>query len=203
MVKNFKIDNITICGGSLCIDFINTVKDRMSRPVDDYFSGFDDFLYWAERLKIINNKQYKSIERNAKRQKEEAGLYFEDAIAYRETLFELFLAISKGKKVAPHILESSNQMFAAYLPYLKLIQHQNKFIENWSFDEGSFKNLLAPVVNDCYELLLSGKTDRIKDCPKCGWIFLDTTKNGRRRWCTMKTCGSSVKALEWYHRQKK
>ncbi|WP_274423890.1 CGNR zinc finger domain-containing protein [Chelativorans sp. YIM 93263] len=37
---------------------------------------------------------------------------------------------------------------------------------------------------------------RIKKCPgsNCGWLFLDETGNGRRRWCSMETCGNRTKA---------
>ncbi|MFM2149099.1 MAG: hypothetical protein RLZZ187_1405 [Pseudomonadota bacterium] len=34
---------------------------------------------------------------------------------------------------------------------------------------------------------------RIGACPACGWLFLDTSKAGRRRWCAMATCGTAAK----------
>lgn len=34
---------------------------------------------------------------------------------------------------------------------------------------------------------------RIGACPTCGWLFLDASKAGRRRWCAMATCGTSAK----------
>ncbi|MCB9048086.1 MAG: CGNR zinc finger domain-containing protein [Lewinellaceae bacterium] len=53
------------------------------------------------------------------------------------------------------------------------------------------------------ELLLQTKRwPRIRSCPSCGWLFLDTSKGGRRRWCNMQVCGSQVKARRWYHRNK-
>ena len=45
---------------------------------------------------------------------------------------------------------------------------------------------------------------RVKTCPaeKCGWLFLDETKNGRRTWCSMETCGNRAKAARHYARRK-
>lgn len=45
---------------------------------------------------------------------------------------------------------------------------------------------------------------RLKTCPgaDCGWMFIDETKNGRRRWCTMETCGNRVKAARHYARSR-
>lgn len=44
---------------------------------------------------------------------------------------------------------------------------------------------------------------RIKLCPgnDCGWLFLDETKNGRRKWCMMETCGNRAKASRNYSRK--
>ena len=36
--------------------------------------------------------------------------------------------------------------------------------------------------------------------PSCGWLFLDTS--GRRRWCSMTTCGSRVKMRRLYERRR-
>ncbi|TIU06903.1 MAG: CGNR zinc finger domain-containing protein, partial [Mesorhizobium sp.] len=30
-------------------------------------------------------------------------------------------------------------------------------------------------------------------CPRCGWLFLDTSRGGKRRWCSMRTCGNREK----------
>lgn len=43
--------------------------------------------------------------------------------------------------------------------------------------------------------------NRIGECPRCGWLFVDTSKGGRRRWCTMAVCGTSEKVRA--HRERK
>jgi len=44
--------------------------------------------------------------------------------------------------------------------------------------------------------------ERIKTCPgeNCGWMFIDETKNGRRTWCLMETCGNRAKAARHYQK---
>ncbi|MEO7208325.1 MAG: CGNR zinc finger domain-containing protein [Steroidobacteraceae bacterium] len=36
---------------------------------------------------------------------------------------------------------------------------------------------------------------RLRECASdmCGWLFLDLSKNGSRRWCDMKGCGNREK----------
>lgn len=43
---------------------------------------------------------------------------------------------------------------------------------------------------------------RVKTCPgeNCGWMFVDETKNSRRTWCLMETCGNRAKAARHYQR---
>ncbi|TKW66600.1 MAG: hypothetical protein DI616_08845 [Paracoccus denitrificans] len=46
---------------------------------------------------------------------------------------------------------------------------------------------------------------RIKTCPAedCGWMFVDETRNSRRTWCLMETCGNRAKAARHYQRARR
>ncbi len=35
--------------------------------------------------------------------------------------------------------------------------------------------------------------ERLRSCPRCGWLFLDTSRGGQRRWCSMRVCGNREK----------
>lgn len=35
--------------------------------------------------------------------------------------------------------------------------------------------------------------ERLRSCPRCGWLFLDTSRGGKRRWCSMQVCGNREK----------
>jgi predicted RNA-binding Zn ribbon-like protein len=63
-------------------------------------------------------------------------------------------------------------------------------------------HLVACAVAD---LLTSPRLARVGRCEgvgDCGWLFLDTTKNKSRRWCSMKACGSRAKMRRYYERGK-
>jgi predicted RNA-binding Zn ribbon-like protein len=36
----------------------------------------------------------------------------------------------------------------------------------------------------------------------CGWLFVDESRNGSRRWCSMKDCGNRAKARRHYRKVK-
>ncbi|MFI0355774.1 CGNR zinc finger domain-containing protein [Actinomadura sp. 9N407] len=54
------------------------------------------------------------------------------------------------------------------------------------------------------ELLRTASPDRLRRCAghDCVLWFLDTSRNGRRRWCSMTGCGNRAKARAHYVREK-
>jgi predicted RNA-binding Zn ribbon-like protein len=50
--------------------------------------------------------------------------------------------------------------------------------------------------------LLGTHPDRIRACahPDCILYFLDTTRQGTRKWCSMSTCGNRAKSMRNYRR---
>jgi predicted RNA-binding Zn ribbon-like protein len=55
---------------------------------------------------------------------------------------------------------------------------------------------LAPVADAAARLVSACEPGRIRTCasPTCGAWFVDTSKGGRRRWCSMARCGNRQKA---------
>jgi predicted RNA-binding Zn ribbon-like protein len=52
------------------------------------------------------------------------------------------------------------------------------------------------VVFEALGLLAELDVERTRVCRghDCGWLFLDTSKSGRRVWCDMATCGNAAKS---------
>ena len=43
--------------------------------------------------------------------------------------------------------------------------------------------------------LIQGETSRLRVCenPQCRWVFKDTSRTGKRKWCSMRSCGNRAK----------
>jgi predicted RNA-binding Zn ribbon-like protein len=63
--------------------------------------------------------------------------------------------------------------------------------------------LLVAAVLDALDLVrdLPG---RVRECsgPECPVLFLDESRNGSRRWCSMEVCGARAKAATYYRRHR-
>jgi predicted RNA-binding Zn ribbon-like protein len=57
----------------------------------------------------------------------------------------------------------------------------------------TFADPLSAVVHAAAKLVVGGPVDRLKGCGNCTWLFLDLSRNGSRRWCSMEGCGTEVK----------
>jgi predicted RNA-binding Zn ribbon-like protein len=202
MVKNKIINEIALDGGLLCLNFVNSVNNRKTDDREDYFKTLHDFIDWTERLKIVNDKTAGKLQAKADRDTESSASFFRHAIDFRELLYTIFRRISVKEKVPFIDLDRFNKAIREYFPFLQVEENADGFKEGWNIETDSFERLLAPIVKDSYETILSRNHNRIKECPNCGWLFYDTTKNGKRRWCSMRSCGSNVKSLEWYYRNK-
>lgn len=203
MVKKDLIDNILLNGNILCLDFVNTIHDRINEPDRDYLNSFSNLLQWAVKTNVISLKTCNASLNTTGKSKPLAGKFLKESILIRELLYRVFKAVSQGKKITGQDLQAYNTILSKCLSKLQIEPGKNGYTNNWKLQPDESLIVVAPLVHSAYELLLSEKLKRVKECPNCGWLFLDTTKNGKRRWCSMKTCGSNVKALEWYHRQRK
>jgi predicted RNA-binding Zn ribbon-like protein len=202
MVKKSNIRTIRFDGGRLCLNYINTVHDRLVEPLNDYLKSVNDLIQWSFRAKVIDSGTMKTLKQNAPGNSEKADAFFVEAISLRETLYKVFLCIARDQKIPNGNLDDFNNLISLYFPHLKIIKSGNGYSEEWHYPPDSFYLINAPILKDAYDLLLHGKQNRIRECPNCGWLFYDSSKNGSRRWCSMTTCGSNVKALSWYHKHK-
>jgi predicted RNA-binding Zn ribbon-like protein len=52
-------------------------------------------------------------------------------------------------------------------------------------------------------LLTSAEVARVRTCANedWGWLFVDRSRRGNRRWCDMGECGSRDKARRYYVRK--
>lgn len=61
------------------------------------------------------------------------------------------------------------------------------------------ESLYQAIAEDAVALLTGDAAQRIKRCPSdaCHWFFLDTSRNGKRRWCAMADCGTKAKVRDY------
>jgi len=69
---------------------------------------------------------------------------------------------------------------------------------NWRDAGERLDSVLWPVVRAAGDLLASDESERIRECggDDCGWMYVDRSRNGLRRWCQMEVCGTKEKSRQ-------
>ena len=202
MPKSREMTEIRLDGGKLCLDFTNTIHDRSSPQPEDYLCDIEDLLDWLALTKAVPREVVEHMRRSAVSNPQHAGQVFKAAIEFREVLYRVFSSIAGGAKIRAKDLLALNRHLGETMGNIRLKQEGKTILSTWDYREGGLEKVLWQVTKSAMDLLLEGNLDRIKRCPRCLWLFNDTSKNGRRRWCSMETCGSIDKSLRYYYRQK-
>src|SRR5262245_57520689 len=122
MVKNKKINSIDFFGGTLCLDFVNSVHTRREDPPPSYLENIQDLLAWSERLQIIDARTANVLDTFAEAHPKKAEQFFKEAMELRELLYSIFYTISTGKKISPADLEAFNRWLAQCFGAIRLVQ---------------------------------------------------------------------------------
>lgn len=64
---------------------------------------------------------------------------------------------------------------------------------------GAEQAALSTVARDAIDLFTGSLADRIRECdgPECALLFVDTSRPGRRRWCSSTACGSRDRSASY------
>lgn len=195
-------------GGETCLDFTNTVGgDRRAIPTE-HLHGYADLVAWARQGELITPSQARTLLLRAQREPAGAAAALAAAVELREALFDIFQARTEGRRPAPQQLEALNRALAQALAHRRVVQSGRGFSYGWD-DSDDLGRILWPVALSAAELLVGEHGSPVKVCGMweeggaCGWLFVDESRNGSRRWCSMKDCGNRAKARRHYHKVKK
>jgi predicted RNA-binding Zn ribbon-like protein len=113
----------------------------------------------------------------------------------REILFAIVTALARKDAPAPADLAVLNSYLVEANRSARLERSKRGFSWGWSSGPPQLDLPLWPIARSAAEVLTTGPLERLKSCngDSCGWVFLDQTRNGRRRWCEMEICGSRAK----------
>ena len=118
----------------------------------------------------------------------------------RRALHATFVAIARGECPPRAALELLTATHAAAAGAGRLVQRDGAWSLDWP--AGDPRRVRFAVSVDALALLADPRRlARVRVCPgrDCGWLFLDAS--GRRRWCSMTTCGSREKMRRMYERR--
>lgn len=191
-------------GGRLCLDFVNTVDPRESEGARDYLPDYASLLDWCEAVDVHLPRSLSWLRRTAKGTPDAAAAAHLQASAMREALYAIVNSARLGLQVRTADVAQLNAALGDSIGHRVLTPDEDGGVrEEWRSSD-ALTQVLWPVAIDAWDLLTEPELEQVRQCPLdaggCGWLFLDGSRAGNRRWCDMRTCGNRAKARAHYSR---
>ena len=112
----------------------------------------------------------------------------------RAALREIVTASVEGRPAAERAIDAVNRVMLARQRFILVCGPQGALDHRHEGD--AIEDVLARLAERVARQVISPDADRLRICASdtCDWVFYDTSRTGRRRWCDMNTCGNRAKA---------
>lgn len=184
-------------GGEPSLDLVNTVSWRGTEREHDWFDRPGNVITWAAELGLIDASGAALLRRSLKAQPARVADELQEVHEVRAALRAVLSPLAHGEPPPAGAVDGLNEL-------LRQVRRANvvdarTLARSWD-PATTLVEAVTPAVDNAADVLTEADHSRLRHCPACGWLFLDTSRNRSRRWCDMADCGSRDKALRYYHR---
>jgi predicted RNA-binding Zn ribbon-like protein len=172
--------------GRTCLDFVATVGNRAHLAFDRWRSP-EDLSRWCLEGELLSDTPPADPQ------------LLEVARALRESIYRLIDALRSGSQPRSEDIKSING-WAARPALAPQLSNESRQIR-WVYD-AAIEAVLSTVARDAIALVAGDQLDRVRECASqsCSVLFLDASRPGQRRWCSMKRCGNRTKKSAYRRR---
>lgn len=173
-------------GNDLALDFVNT-RIFNNGAFHDLFSSETQITSWLKEVMPA----FKEVSFDAED--------FAELLKLRDAIGIAVRSSTENSRVPNQAIETINAHLRRFRTDLQLAQTSAGFEMKEEAHEVDAETVMATLARAGAELLAHSDKERIKNCanPSCVLVFKDTSKSGRRRWCSMQTCGNRSKVAKF------
>jgi predicted RNA-binding Zn ribbon-like protein len=178
---------IPLVGGDPALDLANTLDGpRHGDPTGDHLHDHEDLVAWAVRIGVLEAPV-----------RTEPGRVLDRVRGLRTPVYAVFRAIAEGDEPDAGALAEIADYHVEARRHARLGTRALDY--TWNRDDP--ERILWALAVAAVDLLRTGPLDRLHVCHDCRWLFLDTTRNRSRRWCSMNECGARAKMRRYRARR--
>ena len=187
-------------GGRTCLDFANTLDSS-----GDHLGSYADLVAFSAQSKLLTRDDADWLRDEGLRDRVSAEAVMVRARGLRSVIYAIFSAVAAGKATRERDVGHLNLELAATLPHARVFPSGSSDRYYWGWAGSTPDAPLWGVIRSAADLLTSEEDmRRVRECNgvECQWLFLDTSKNHTRQWCSMQSCGNRQKARRHYQRSR-
>jgi len=193
-------DGFLFVGNQLALDFLNT-RPVQNGEAQELLSDFSSLLHWFRAAELLKDHQITLLWKRWE-ESPSARHTLEGICGFREELRKEVLRWEAGQNLHRARIEDLNRILATHPMLTRLIETKDGLRMTLSFDPHQPDDLFAPLAHGAARLFAEADRTRVRKCGQCVLHFLDTSKKGTRRWCSMQLCGNRLKVAAYAHRKR-
>jgi predicted RNA-binding Zn ribbon-like protein len=184
------------------LDFINTLEFTRDGETDELKSA-DDALDWLHRHDLLHRETLDELRELAAASPRLAKRVLGRIRRVRSAMRELVEATVDQRPPALDQLIEVNRALRTHYIY-ELVPAPDGVSLDHRHEGDAVEGALARLVESLAREVSQGHPERLRLCANddCRWVFSDTSRTGRRKWCDMATCGNKAKVARFRERQR-
>ena len=195
--------SLALVGNALALDFANTASGCGTPSHREHLQRAGNVVAWARHARVLTAGEGESIARALRRNPQLGARLLTRARALRDLAHVIGIAVASGRDPDVRSLQRLARLHCACMACARLRPLGGSFVWTWNAAAVPLQAILGPIAHSALALLTEADLSRVKVChgKACGWLFLDVSKNKRRRWCEMEVCGNRAKQRRFHARK--
>lgn len=207
-----------VYGSRCCLALVNSVWWRRSEHPQDQLTGYGALAEIVGEAGWLPDRS--ALTTRASADARAARSVLNRGVRLREAMFRIFSDVVAGTEPDREDLAELERVAAESARHRRLRPVVAGSVVAGSAQGGSpqggsaqpgfelwwpDRELALPLwqaATSAVDLLTGPDLDRLKQCPgdRCGWVFVDGTRNRSRRWCNGRECGNRERVRAHYER---
>jgi predicted RNA-binding Zn ribbon-like protein len=193
------VDHDHVAGLGACLDFINTLElDGTDGVPEDHIPSLEDGIRWITERSLAHEA---ALRTHAER---DPDAWLARVRSTRGALREIWDASVEGRLAGDAAVALVNATLRHVAPPELRRTVAGIAVGHRHEAADPLAEALARLADALADALAEGDTSRFRICANdaCRWVFEDTSRGGRRRWCDMQSCGNRAKVRRFRSRQR-
>lgn len=201
-------------GGSLCLDFVNTVdvwsatggraqlRNYGDTPLREKLVDYNALVRWSQLAGVISLSDANQLIEYSASHALDANATLGRALRLRRALYRILKSLLQHWEPEGGDIDVLQRELTLARKHERLVQRDGTFVWTWVKTPDLLDQMLWPIALSAGDLLTSADLSRLRQCKsdECGWIFLDSSRNRSRHWCDMNDCGNLDKVRRFRQR---
>ena len=197
-------------GGTLALDLLNTWHFNADQPLD-LLQSPEDLVIWLAAAGLPDGAYCAELSSSPPNRR----ILLDEALWLRRDILLIVQSLVAGELPPPYTVDALNRILTESGTSFRLDsltippegdqeeRMEGQLVLNVHEHISSVLGVLQPIALSTARIVTEANPTRIRQCASsnCMYWFLDTSKSGRRRWCSMSRCGNRAKVARHYRQR--